>query len=100
MRDVPIYVEATSDEPPDAYFRKGVVSTPLRLVMETPSAQLDPRVASAIEAVSRVSTCLPAAGVLATISRVGNAVEAVRRAAIGAVVAPGIVLRTAPSAAP
>ncbi len=80
MSSVPIYVEAAPGERPDAYFRKGVVSTPLRLEREAAGAQLDPRAASVIAAVSRVSAALPGAAALATIARCAETAEAVGRA--------------------
>ncbi len=87
MRDLPVYVEAAAGEAPDAYFRKGVVSTPLRLERETPEAQLDPRVASAIATVSRVAAAFPDAATCARIARLAEAAEAVSRA--GVAHAPG-----------
>jgi hypothetical protein len=105
---VPIYIEATAGEPAEAYFRKGLVSTPLRLAPELEGAlldlpidgvdnaevaALDPRAAEAVAAVSRACAALPSAAVRATIARIGAAVEAVERAGlahapIDAVLAP------------
>jgi hypothetical protein len=84
---LPIYVEAAAGEAPEAYFRKGVVSTPLRLAGDTPEAQLDPRVASTIAAVSRAAATLPDAATHAKISRLAEVAGAVSRAGVAR--APG-----------
>ena len=87
MRELPVYVEAAGDEAPDAYFRKGVVSTPLRLARETPEAQIDPRGASIMATASRLAATLPDAAMHAKIGRLAEAAEAVSRA--GVAHAPG-----------
>jgi hypothetical protein len=105
---LPIYIEATAGEAAEAYFRKGLVSTPLRLAPELDGAlldlpidgvdnaevaALDPRAAEAVAAVSRACAALPSAAVRATIARISAAAEAVERAGlahaqIDAVLAP------------
>jgi hypothetical protein len=73
MPDVPVYVEAAEGESPEAYFRQGVVSTPLRRAHETAEARFDPGRASIEAATSKVLAALPNAATHEKIERIAEA---------------------------